>query len=88
MEYIAVLNDVSLAFLTQLTVIARASFTVEGDEVIIGNGFGLNETAFKIGVNDARRIRRRRPFIHRPGACFFRTDGKDCLLYTSDAADE
>ena len=49
MHDVAVLDDVGLAFLTQLTGIARPGFTVKFDEIIIGDGFGLNEAALKVG---------------------------------------
>ena len=58
MHDVAVLHDVVLAFEPQLAGIARAGLAAAGDIVVIGDGFGADEAAFEIAVNDAGGLRR------------------------------
>ena len=61
-EDVAVLHDIFLAFLAQLAGVARAGLAVQGDIIVIGDGFGADEAALEIGVDLARRLRRLDPF--------------------------
>lgn len=54
---VAILNHIFLALSTHLARLLRARFTVIGDIILISYCFGANEPAFKIGVDDARRLR-------------------------------
>src|SRR5690606_4888147 len=49
MQDVAILDDVILAFLAQPARFARAGLAAVGDEVLVGDGFGANETALEIG---------------------------------------
>ena len=53
MENIAIAGDVVFPFGARFSSVFRALFAVVGDIVVIGDGFGANEPAFKVGVNDA-----------------------------------
>src|SRR5580658_4831842 len=70
-HHIALFDDVFLAFQAQLSGLLRACLALEFDEVIVGNYFGANEAALEIGVDDARRLRRRGARMHRPRTHFF-----------------
>ena len=58
MQDIAVGDDIVLAFQTQLSVVASAGFAAERHIILERDGFGADETAFKIGVDDSRGLRR------------------------------
>ena len=77
MHHVAILHDVVLAFQPELARIARARFAVAGNIIVIGNGFGADETMLEIGVDHASALRRFRSPRHRPGACFFRADREE-----------
>ena len=55
----AVLNNICFAFRTQFAHFPGFGFTFAGNEIIIRNDFGPNKSLFKIGMNNARRLRRR-----------------------------
>ena len=50
-------------------------FAAKCDEIIIGDGFGPNESTLEIAMNDTCGLRRRGPFPDRPGARFL---GANC----------
>ena len=56
---VAVLNDVVLAFGAHLAGFLSALFTLEGDEVFVGDRLGADEAAFEVGVDDAGGLRGR-----------------------------
>ena len=76
-EDVTVLDDIGLAFLTQFAVIACTGFTAKGDEIVIGDGFGLDETAFKIGMDHTGGIRCGCAGIYRPCTRFFRANREE-----------
>src|SRR5271156_6838292 len=74
MHHVAVGDDVFLAFLAQLSPVARASFTAERHVIGVSNRFGANEPLLEIGVNDAGRRRRLGAAVDCPGTRLFRSD--------------
>ena len=58
MQHVAVGDHVVLAFEPQLAGIARAGLAAAGDIVVIADGFGADEAALEIGMDDAGRLRR------------------------------
>ena len=73
MHHIAVLDDVILAFDTQLAGILGTVFTTVFNEIIIVYGFGTNEAALEISVDDAGGLRCGSPDLHGPRAHLFRS---------------
>ena len=71
---VAVLHHVVAAFLAELAFLLDGHHgTIGGHEVVIGDDVGLDEAPFKIGVDDAGRLRGGPALVDLPG----------CLLYTS-----
>src|SRR5690348_8571161 len=64
---IALLDEVLLAFETQLACIARTGFAVAGDVVCERNHLGADEAALEVGVNDCGRLRCSRAYPYGPG---------------------
>jgi len=77
MHYVAVGDDVFLAFEAHAAGVAGTGFAVERDVVVIGDGFGTDEAFFEIGVNRSCRLRRAGISRHGPGARFLRTRGEE-----------
>jgi signal transduction histidine kinase len=69
---IALADDVFLALEAQFPGLLRPRLALVGDEIVVGDDFGANESMLEVRVNDARRLRRRRPRMHRPGPHFLR----------------
>ena len=57
MHDVAVLNDVLLALLAQLAGLATTLLATECHIVLVAGGFGLDEAALEVGVDDARSLR-------------------------------
>src|SRR4051812_37821085 len=72
MHDVAILDDVVLPLEPELPGIAGARFAAQRYIIIVGNRLGTDEALFEIGVDDARGLRRARPFAHRPGTRFLR----------------
>src|SRR5216684_4996342 len=77
MKYVAVLDAVVLAFEPKLAGVARARFAVQGDVVVVGDGLGADEALLEIGMDHARRLRRRGLAAHRPGARLLGADREE-----------
>src|SRR5262245_29566472 len=58
MHDVAVRDHVFLAFEAPFARIFRALFAVVGDEVIVADDLGTNESLFEVGVNDPGGLRR------------------------------
>src|SRR6478736_61205 len=58
---VAVAHDVVLAFDAGLAGGAGGGQRADRDEVVVGDYLGLDEAALEVGVDDAGRLRRRRP---------------------------
>ncbi len=77
MKDIPVLHLVVPPFQPHLAHLFRAGLALAGDEIVIGDGFRRNETAFEIGMDDTGCLRRGCTDADRPGAGFFRADGEE-----------
>src|SRR5690349_20760416 len=71
-HHVAIAHDVVLAFEPQLAGFFRALLAVELDVIFVRYHFGADETFIEIGVDHARRLRRRFALVHRPRAHFLR----------------
>src|SRR5674476_1019647 len=69
-QHVAVFHDVFLAFHPVEAFFARGGDGTEFHQIVVGDGFGLDEAAFKIGMNHARRLGRGVADVNRPGADF------------------
>ena len=76
MQYIAVFDDVFLAFYSKLTGLFDGLLTAEFNKIIIGNGFGSDKAFFKIGVNYGSGFGCGSADCDGPGTDFFFTHGK------------
>src|SRR3569833_363906 len=76
---VAVLDDVVLALVAGLAVFLGCDFAAEGDVVVVGDGLGTDETAFKIGVEHSGSLRGPGALADGPGARLFRAGGEICL---------
>src|SRR5690606_399964 len=76
---VAVLDEVFLAFLPQLSGLARARLAAERDVVIEGNCFSTNKAALEIGVDLAGGLRRLGTGGEGPGAGLLRSGGEEGL---------
>src|SRR5207302_4311384 len=76
---VALLHQVFLALQAQLAGIARTGFAPAGEVVREGNDFCADEATLEVGMDDSRRLRRRRPDAHRPGAHFLGPCGEEGL---------
>src|SRR4029077_2733067 len=76
---VALLHQVFLALQAQLAGVARTGFAPAGEVVREGDDFGADEATFEVGMDDSRRLRRRRPDAHRPGAHFLGACGEESL---------
>src|SRR5262249_13141528 len=76
-EDVAVLDDVVLAFGPHLAGLLGALLSVASDEGLIGYGFGPDEAALEIRVNDACRFGSGRAAAHGPGAGLLRPHGEE-----------
>ena len=71
-QHVAVFHDVFLAFHTDTNLFrARRRRSRSLHQRVVGHGLGLDEAALKIGVDDARRLRRGVAVVDRPRADFF-----------------
>ena len=52
MENIAILDEVFRAFDPELASLLGPDLTITGDIIIIGDGFGTDEAAFEIGMDN------------------------------------
>src|SRR5262245_24036707 len=77
MHHVAVLHDVILAFKTEFAAIAGPRFAAKRSVIVIGDGFGADESFFKIGMDDARGLRPARTFLDGPGARFLGSGGEE-----------
>src|SRR5262245_27490885 len=75
-QHVAVLDDVVLAFESELAGIARARFAIERDVIVVGDCLGAYEALLEIGVDDARRLLRPRASRHGPGASLLGPGGE------------
>lgn len=55
-HHVAVLDDVVLAFLAHFAGVLGFLFAAAGDEVVVGDGLGLDEATLKIRVDGAGRL--------------------------------
>ena len=65
---VAVRHDVVLALKPQLAGVARACLAAAGDIVVIADGFGADEAALEVLMDDAGGLRRFGASRDRPGA--------------------
>ena len=77
MENIAIAGDVVFPFGAHFSSVFRALFAAVGDIVVIGDGFGTNESAFKVGVNDACTVWGGGPGSNSPRAGFLWASGEE-----------
>ena len=76
-HHVTVLNDIFLAFRTQLAGVARACLASEFDEVFEGDRLGADETALEVGVDLPRGLGSFGALVHRPRAGFLGTGGEE-----------
>ena len=50
---------------------------LQRDEVVVGDDLGADEALLEVGVDLARRLRRHRADVRRPGAHFLRAGGEE-----------
>src|SRR5215204_4093935 len=72
---IAVLHDVFLTFLPQLSRVLAGTFAAERDIVVEGDRFRADEAALHVGMDLARSIGCLGARVNGPGAGFLRADG-------------
>ena len=77
MHDVAVLHDIILALEPHLSGIARTGFAAARHVIVVGDGFGADEAALEIGVDDARGLRRLGAAGHRPGARLLRPGSEE-----------
>ena len=77
MEYIAVLDQIFFAFQAHFSGFLGSRFAVAGDEVFGRDGFGADEAAFEIGVDDTGGLRGLQALGQGPGMGLFRADGEE-----------
>src|ERR1700730_9303398 len=70
-HHIALFDHVLLALQPQLARLLGARLPLERNEVIVGNDLRPDEAALEVRMDDAGRLRRGRPRVHRPGAHLF-----------------
>src|SRR5262249_43102844 len=68
MHHVAVGDNVILPLEPEFARLARAGFAIAGNVIVIRDGLRTDEALLKIGVNDARRLRRTGAARDRPGA--------------------
>src|SRR5256885_3841370 len=66
-------------FRSQLAGVARTGLAPAGEVVREGDDFGADEATLEVGMDYPRRLRRRRPDAHRPGAHFLGAGGEEGL---------
>src|SRR5256885_7438756 len=76
---VAFLHQVFLALQAQLAGVARTGLAPAGEVVREGDDFGADEATLEVGMDYPRRLRRRRPDAHRPGAHFLGAGGGEGL---------
>lgn len=79
MHDITILDDIILAFDSDLASLAAFGFRTEGDVIVILNHFSAYETTFEVRVNNARRLRSFHTFLECPCPAFLRACGEECL---------
>ena len=57
MKNISIYDLIVCTFDTQFSCITGTALTLAGDVVVIGNGLGTNESALKVGMDDAGSLR-------------------------------
>src|ERR1041385_703519 len=67
-QHVAVLDHVFLAFHAVEALFAGGGDRAAVHQVVVGDGFGLDEAALEIAVNDAGGLWRRVAGVDRPGA--------------------
>ncbi len=72
MHHVAVGDHILLAFEAKAAGIASACLSPIGDIIVIGDGFGANEAAFEIAMDDRSRLRRLGAAGNGPGARLLR----------------
>src|SRR5674476_1541388 len=70
-QHVAVFDDVFLAFHPVEAFFARGGDGTAFHQIFVGHGFGLDETAFEIGVNHAGGFWRSVANVNGPGTHFF-----------------
>src|SRR5579872_2493403 len=76
-KHVAVGDDIVFSFESELARFARAGLAVQGDIVVIGDGFGADEALLEIGMDDAGGLRRLGAALDGPGARLFRSGRKE-----------
>ena len=76
MHHIAIRDHIFLAFHSELAYFLGLGLATAGDEILIGDDFRANETAFEIGMNDGRRAGRSGALADGPGAHFLDAGGE------------
>ena len=75
-DYVAVLNEVLLAFQAPLACVLGAVLASIADVVIEANDLGADKPLFEIGMNDRRSLRCTGALLNGPSADLFRACGK------------
>ena len=75
-QHVAVFHDVFLAFHAIEAFFARGGDGTAFHQIVVGDGFGFDEAALEIGVNDAGRFGRGVARVNRPGADFLFAGGE------------
>ena len=67
---VTILNQVAFAFDSQFSVLLDRNLGFMLDQIIQSIHFNANKSAFKIGMNHAGSLRRRKTSLNRPGPHF------------------
>src|SRR5690606_33280445 len=79
MHHVSLLDDVLLAFETELARLLCALLAFVGDEVLVSDDLGANEPLLEVGVDHAGGLRRRRADADGPRADFLDARGEVSL---------
>ena len=74
MKNVPVLNHISLAFGAHFARVLGTLFATQSNEIVIGNRFAANKTAFGIAVDHTGGLRCLCALTDRPGSRLFRRD--------------
>src|ERR1035437_6289958 len=77
LDYVAVLDDVSLALGAKLAVLARLRHGLEREEILVRDHFGADEAARQVRVDRAGSFHGRRTVRNGPGSDFVRSGGQE-----------
>src|SRR5258705_1609765 len=74
-QYVAVLNDVFLAFHAVEPLVSGGGDGTAADQIVVGNRLGFDEAALEIAVDDAGGLGRGVASVDRPRADLFLSGG-------------